>query len=74
MEQEILSIEKGWGADSSYYRVGSCGVTKIKENCKPIEYAEGGISKELVVYQVFTGELMICEIEANSGLTIGYDV
>lgn len=74
MEQKILSIEKGWGEGSSYYKVGSSGVTKIEEKFKTIEYNKGEISKEMVVYQVFKCELMICEIESNSGLTIGYSV
>lgn len=69
---QILSIDKGCGGDSEYYKVGNNGVTEIKKSIKPIEYAEGEISKEVVVYQVYCGDLIMCEIEANSCLSISY--
>lgn len=72
MIKPISSIEKGWGESSTYFKVGSSRVTKIVESFKKIELGSGGLSKEIRVYQIFTGIELICEIEANSELTIGY--
>lgn len=65
----ITAIEKGFGEGSQYYKLGDY-VSEIKRTVKSIEFADGGISKEIEVYQVWSKSGIICEIEANSSITL----
>jgi hypothetical protein len=67
----ITSISQG-SQDVLYYRVGLNSITEINRALKPIEEADGGISKELVVYQVMSSQGMVCEIEANNGVVLWF--
>jgi hypothetical protein len=67
----ITSISQG-SQDVLYYRVGLNSITEINRALKPIEEADGGISKELVVYQVMSSQGMVCEIEANNDVVLWF--
>ena len=72
MKGKIKYVEKGWGEDSDFHTVGIKNVSKIIESKKPTKFNADGITEEIIVYQVFIEENVICEYESNSGLTIGY--
>jgi len=72
MSKIIDSIEKGYGDDSIYFKVGNSGVTKIEEGLKPVEFDGNGITKELLIYNVFVGDKIVSEIESNSGLCVSF--
>ena len=72
MENKTITAISQGSQEVLYYKIGSNSVTEINRALKPIEEADGGISKELVVYQVMSLSGMICEIEASSSIVLWF--
>jgi hypothetical protein len=72
MENKTITAISQGSQDILYYKIASNGVTEINRALKPIEEANGGISRELVVYQVMSSQGMICEIEADNGIVLWF--
>ncbi len=71
MKRPIEAIEKGYGEDAGYHKVGRNGVTSITEDVKSIEFdADDNITKKLLVYNVYQNDALYCEIEAGRDITV----
>jgi len=68
-DNQITAIEKGTGTGSVSFKL-SHTVTKIKRTVKAIEWNGGNVIREIEVYQVWSNSGIICEIEANSSITL----
>jgi hypothetical protein len=67
----IRSIQKGWGQDAQWWRVGD-KYAKILEELKEVSFGMGGVV-HMRIYRVYDHEGdMVAEVEPNSNLTIIY--
>lgn len=83
MSKKILSIEKGSGENSLFFKVkdqynGAIlgdKINRISEGLKTVSFEYGEDCKRIIIYSGFDEkENLLFEIEANSSLAIIYEV
>ena len=68
---KIRSIQKGWGNESQWFRVGD-KYSRIEKELKDVAWGNGRVS-QVEVYRVYDAKGNIyAEVEPNSCLTIFY--
>lgn len=68
---KIRSIQKGWGEQAQWWRVGD-KYDRIVEELKDVSWGNGKVV-QMIIYRVYDKDSrIVAEIEPNSQLTIIY--